>query len=59
VCIFGDDFRHFWETRADDHPLTEKPVEGDDTYLNTGRKVRTVAPANRQLGWYALRVRSY
>ena len=44
---------------ADDHPLTEKPVEGNDTYLNPGRKVRTVAPANQQLGWYALRVQTY
>ena len=42
-------------SRADDHPPTEKPVEGNDAYLNPGRKVRTVAPANRQLGWYALR----
>jgi len=31
VCIFGDDFRCFWETHADDHPPTEKPVEGNDT----------------------------
>ena len=37
-------------SRADDHPPTEKPVEGNDTYLNPGRKVRTVAPANQQLG---------
>ena len=36
------------------HPRTEKPVEGNDTYLNPGRKVRTVAPANQQLGWYTL-----
>ena len=28
-------------SRADDHPLTKKPVEGNDTYLNPGRKVRT------------------
>ena len=57
VCIFGDDFRLFWETldRADDHPPTEKPVESNDTYLNPGRKVRTVAPANQQLGRYAFR----
>jgi len=30
------------------HPPTEKSVEGTDTYLNQGRKVRTVAPANQQ-----------
>jgi len=41
------------------HPPTEKPVEGNDIYLNPGTKVRTVAPANQQLGWYALRVRAY
>ena len=35
-------------SRTDDHPPTKKPVEGNDDYLNPGRKVRTVAPANQQ-----------
>ena len=43
-------------SRAVAHPPTEKSVEGTDTYLNQGRKVRTVAPANQQLCRYALQV---
>ena len=62
VCIRVYFWRRFLgNSRADNHPLTEKPVEGNDTYLNPGRKVRTVAPANQQLGWYmyTLQVRTY
>ena len=36
------------------HPLIEKPISGTDTYLDPGRKMKTVTPANQQLYRHAL-----
>jgi len=47
MCIFGDEFKPFLGNFCPVvHPPKEKSVEGNDTYLNPGRKVRTVTPAN-------------
>ena len=43
-------FSPFWQnSRVVAHPPTEKPLEDSVAYLNEGRKVRIVAPANQQL----------
>ena len=46
VCVRVYSWRRFslflGNSRTDDHPPTEKPVEGNDNYLNPGRKVSKV-----------------
>ena len=61
VCVrvyFWRRFSQFGKLLRRQSPSDRETCWGQ-WYLNTGRKVRTVAPANRQLGWHALRVRTY